>query len=124
MSSGAGRTGHLLARSLGHGVLPPFPSLFSFRVPASSLAQAPGRRLSTSAVRTGHEFDVAAMLGELQAHGVDSGAGWASVGAEDVSVAQFTHGQSNPTFLLDFGGRQRAVLRKKPPGAGRFIEIV
>lgn len=82
-----------------------------------SAARSGRRRLSTSAVRTGHEFDVAAMLGELQAHGVDGGAGWASVGAEDVSVAQFTHGQSNPTFLLDFGGRQRAVLRKKPPGA-------
>ena len=72
--------------------------------------------MSTSAVRVGHEFDVGALLGELRAHGVDGGEGWAGVAAEDVAVKQFTHGQSNPTYLVDFGGRQRAVLRKKPPG--------
>ncbi|KAJ8415481.1 hypothetical protein AAFF_G00424610 [Aldrovandia affinis] len=35
---------------------------------------------------------------------------------ESVSVRQFSHGQSNPTYLLSVGGRQ-IVLRKKPPGA-------
>ncbi|XP_036382649.1 acyl-CoA dehydrogenase family member 10-like isoform X1 [Megalops cyprinoides] len=34
---------------------------------------------------------------------------------EPVSVRQFSHGQSNPTYLLTVGGRQ-LVLRKKPPG--------
>ena len=33
----------------------------------------------------------------------------------DVSVRQFAGGQSNPTFLLESGGRAY-VLRKKPPG--------
>lgn len=35
----------------------------------------------------------------------------------DISVQQFNHGQSNPTFMvvLNWSGR-RIVLRKKPPG--------
>ena len=47
---------------------------------------------------------------------MDSGEGWASVSSDKVSILQFTHGQSNPTFLLDFDGMHKAVLRKKPPG--------
>jgi aminoglycoside phosphotransferase (APT) family kinase protein len=33
-------------------------------------------------------------------------------------VHQFSHGQSNPTYLLELGGGngRRLVLRKKPPG--------
>ena len=33
----------------------------------------------------------------------------------EVRVKQFTAGQSNPTYLLEAGGR-RWVLRRKPPG--------
>ncbi|KAJ8380308.1 hypothetical protein SKAU_G00010860 [Synaphobranchus kaupii] len=36
---------------------------------------------------------------------------------EPISIRQFSHGQSNPTYLLTCGGHQRVVLRKKPPGA-------
>lgn len=32
-------------------------------------------------------------------------------------VRQFSHGQSNPTYLIDFGPSfKKYVLRKKPPG--------
>lgn len=34
---------------------------------------------------------------------------------EPVRIRKFSHGQSNPTYILTFGGRQ-LVLRKKPPG--------
>ncbi|XP_072565245.1 acyl-CoA dehydrogenase family member 10 [Paramormyrops kingsleyae] len=34
---------------------------------------------------------------------------------EPVTLRQFCHGQSNPTYLVTCGG-QRVVLRKKPPG--------
>ena len=33
----------------------------------------------------------------------------------EVKVYQFTHGQSNPTYSIQIGGR-RLVLRKQPPG--------
>jgi aminoglycoside phosphotransferase (APT) family kinase protein len=33
----------------------------------------------------------------------------------DLSIRQFQGGQSNPTFLIEMGGK-RLVLRKKPPG--------
>ncbi|MBN3281946.1 ACD10 dehydrogenase, partial [Polyodon spathula] len=36
--------------------------------------------------------------------------------AEPLTLRQFSHGQSNPTYLLNTGGRH-LVLRKKPPGA-------
>lgn len=37
--------------------------------------------------------------------------------AGPLKVQQFRHGQSNPTFLLEFFGHpQRLVLRKQPPG--------
>lgn len=36
-------------------------------------------------------------------------------GGGDLRIKQFQGGQSNPTFLLEMGGR-RYVLRKKPPG--------
>jgi acyl-CoA dehydrogenase len=37
-------------------------------------------------------------------------------GAPRLAASQFSHGQSNPTYLLQ-AGAWRAVLRKKPPGA-------
>ena len=33
-----------------------------------------------------------------------------------LELRQFTHGQSNPTYLVDAGGAYRCVLRKKPHG--------
>ncbi|XP_066545984.1 acyl-CoA dehydrogenase family member 10 isoform X2 [Amia ocellicauda] len=38
-----------------------------------------------------------------------------SLGATALDLRQFSHGQSNPTYLVSIGGRQ-LVLRKKPPG--------
>ena len=58
-------------------------------------------------IRAAHLFDVAALevwlTGRLEGF------------APPLSVRQFEGGQSNPTFLLEAGGR-RWVMRKKPPG--------
>lgn len=58
-------------------------------------------------VRERHKFDEASLTSYLRsnAEGFDG----------DVAVRQFAGGQSNPTFLIESGGR-RYVLRKKPPG--------
>lgn len=58
-------------------------------------------------VRPGHEFDEAALARFLaeRAEGFDGA----------LTVRQFEGGQSNPTFLLEAGGREY-VLRKQPPG--------
>lgn len=58
-------------------------------------------------VRSGHEFDQAALARFLAPHieGVE----------QDLEVRQFEGGQSNPTFLLRSGNREY-VLRKQPPG--------
>ena len=66
---------------------------------------------ATSAVRSGHEVDVDRVLPLL----VDAGGLSAAEAAADVSVRQFGHGQSNPTYLLSLGDRN-LVLRKQPPG--------
>lgn len=58
-------------------------------------------------VRERHRFDEAALTSFLRRH-ADGFSG-------EVAIGQFAGGQSNPTFLIDSGGRQY-VLRKKPPG--------
>ncbi|QCF24883.1 phosphotransferase [Hydrocarboniclastica marina] len=54
-----------------------------------------------------HRFDEHALAGYLREHLPAMG--------DTFVVRQFQGGQSNPTFLLETGGR-RYVLRKKPPG--------
>lgn len=58
-------------------------------------------------VRPGHEFDQEALRRFLaeRADGFDG----------EIAVRQFEGGQSNPTFLIESGGREY-VLRKQPPG--------
>lgn len=71
-------------------------------------------RLSASpvcAVRENHRLDVSA----LHAHLVSTGV-LAQEEAQHASLEQFSHGQSNPTYLLHTP-LQRLVLRKQPPGA-------
>jgi aminoglycoside phosphotransferase (APT) family kinase protein len=59
-------------------------------------------------VRPAHRFDEAALARWLRGR---------LPGFEGrLAVRQFEGGQSNPTFLLEAGGR-RLVMRKKPPGA-------
>ena len=58
-------------------------------------------------VRERHRFDEQALLGYLRAQSEDFSA--------DIAIRQFAGGQSNPTFLIESGGK-RYVLRKKPPG--------
>jgi aminoglycoside phosphotransferase (APT) family kinase protein len=65
------------------------------------------QRSEQSAVRKAHRFDEPALLDYL-ANVVPGFSG-------PMSVAQFTGGQSNPTFLLETPS-DRFVLRKKPPG--------
>lgn len=69
----------------------------------------------TTGVRKGHELDVSRVLPLLKHQGVIE-----SVDVP-VEVGQFSHGQSNPTYLLSLGtegeaGSQKLVLRKQPPG--------
>ena len=61
----------------------------------------------TTPVRPGHAIDRPRLLDYLTRHvpGI----------AADATVRQFRGGQSNPTFLVESGGRA-FVLRKKPPG--------
>uniref|UniRef100_A0A4W3J982 Acyl-CoA dehydrogenase family member 11 n=1 Tax=Callorhinchus milii TaxID=7868 RepID=A0A4W3J982_CALMI len=59
----------------------------------------------TRAVRQGMEIPVDKLKEYLQT----------ALGQKPLSLRQFTHGQSNPTYHLQSGDRQ-LVLRKKPPG--------
>lgn len=61
----------------------------------------------TQDVREQHRFDVARLQAFMEEH-VEGFSG-------TLEVAQFKGGQSNPTFLLDAGGK-RYVMRRKPPG--------
>ncbi|TCD23788.1 phosphotransferase family protein [Pseudomonas sp. IC_126] len=54
-----------------------------------------------------HRFDEDALARYLRLHLPEMG--------KELSIRQFQGGQSNPTYLLESGGR-RYVLRKKPPG--------
>jgi aminoglycoside phosphotransferase (APT) family kinase protein len=61
----------------------------------------------TDEIREAHRFSIAALESYMGAHVPDFGG--------SLAVRQFKGGQSNPTFLLESGGR-RYVMRKKPPG--------
>ena len=58
----------------------------------------------TTKVRRGHELDIGKVLTYLNRPG------------ETVEVKQFSHGQSNPTYVLKFPQGKSLVLRKQPPG--------
>jgi aminoglycoside phosphotransferase (APT) family kinase protein len=58
-------------------------------------------------VRDAHRFDEVALVEYLKVYLDDF--------CRPLTVLQFEHGQSNPTFLLTAGNKQY-VLRKKPPG--------
>ena len=67
--------------------------------PAQDLSPA------TTAVRKGHELDLSKVMPLLhEAGAVDA--------ASSVEVSQFSHGQSNPTYLLSVDGTKKLVLRK------------
>lgn len=59
-------------------------------------------------VTQAHKFDEARLAAWLAEQGLEDF-------RKPVTVRQYQGGQSNPTFLLEAGGR-RYVLRKKPPG--------
>ncbi|KAG2434084.1 hypothetical protein HXX76_007812 [Chlamydomonas incerta] len=67
---------------------------------------------SLGPVRAGHQLDTQKLETYLrqQLPGLFNG-----VDAPSLGVQQFSHGQSNPTFLVTIG-QTKLVLRKKPPG--------
>jgi acyl-CoA dehydrogenase len=77
-------------------------------------------------VSASHQLDtVRAVVEPRPAHRLDEGPLLAylrtavpDLAAESgpLRVRAFSHGQSNPTYLLELGGGRRLVLRKKPPG--------
>lgn len=64
---------------------------------------------STTAIRQGHELNVES----LESHLLKVIPGFKA----PLEISQFKLGQSNPTYLLKDGNKQKYVLRKKPPGA-------
>ena len=74
---------------------------------ASGDARVDVARPETADVLPAHRFDEARLLAYLERH-VEGVRG-------PLTVRQFRGGQSNPTYLLDAGGKQ-LVLRRKPPG--------
>ncbi|XP_023348726.1 acyl-CoA dehydrogenase family member 10 [Eurytemora carolleeae] len=64
-----------------------------------------GLQPGTSKVRQGMELDTESLKKYLLTLGYSN----------DLEIRQFSHGQSNPTYLLNIGGT-KLVLRKKPPG--------
>jgi len=81
------------------------------------LSRALNRRLfsagpaAATKVRRGHEIDVSKVVPLL----LDCGAIQPDE-AGSFEVQQFSHGQSNPTYNLQFGSGKQLVLRKQPPG--------
>ena len=71
------------------------------------MADAQTQFSGTRPVAPQHAFDVARLAAFMRQH-VQGFEG-------ELAVEQFKGGQSNPTFLLT-AGRQRYVLRRKPPG--------
>ncbi|GIL86260.1 hypothetical protein Vretimale_13740, partial [Volvox reticuliferus] len=71
---------------------------------------------SLGPIRSGHQLDLKELQDYLQVQVPELFRG-ASSHCNTIQVQQFSHGQSNPTFmlLLPWSG-QRLVLRKKPPG--------
>ncbi|KAL9981221.1 hypothetical protein ACROYT_G009895 [Oculina patagonica] len=62
----------------------------------------------TTAVRKAHQIPVDSLVSYLQKN--------LGLHQEDPpTIRQFKHGQSNPTYYVEYGG-QRLVIRKKPPG--------
>ena len=62
----------------------------------------------TAAVRDGHEFSLKAVRPTLSSFIPED---------EELSVSQFTHGQSNPTYILTSSATgKKWVLRKQPNG--------
>mmetsp|Transcript_26444 Transcript_26444/g.57951 ORF Transcript_26444/g.57951 Transcript_26444/m.57951 type:complete len:395 (-) Transcript_26444:393-1577(-) len=76
----------------------------------SKLAWHSHRRLCSTSVRAGHELDLSKATPIL----IECGA--LPQGTERIQVEQFSHGQSNPTYLLKAGDQVKLVLRKQPPG--------
>nr|XP_054749123.1 acyl-CoA dehydrogenase family member 10-like [Lytechinus pictus] len=67
-----------------------------------------GYRPGTKSVRKGMELNEDNLKNYLTSLGVGSS-------QDSISIREFKHGQSNPTYFVKFGERD-LVLRKKPPG--------
>ena len=67
---------------------------------------------SIGPVRQGHQLDAERLAAYIRATLPDL----AQEASMPLTLSQFSHGQSNPTYLLVLGSGRRLVLRKKPPG--------
>jgi acyl-CoA dehydrogenase family protein 10 len=65
-----------------------------------------------SNVRTAHKFEESKLISYLKSKDVLPKEG------TSINFKQFTHGQSNPTFILEVDGadKERIIVRKQPPG--------
>jgi aminoglycoside phosphotransferase (APT) family kinase protein len=79
----------------------------SFAGTATHMTDAFEQFRGTMPVRERHVFDVARLARYLKGRIPDFGS--------SIEVSQFKGGQSNPTYMIEAGGRKYA-LRRKPPG--------
>ena len=75
----------------------------------------------TSKIRSKHQFEEQRLIQYLQASNI------LPLDSQGIRIDQFSHGQSNPTFVLECDipsedgseerlGKRRIVIRKQPPG--------
>jgi aminoglycoside phosphotransferase (APT) family kinase protein len=72
--------------------------------PQGSLLSAPSKA---------HMLDSNALLQYLKIHLAES---FQTDAWNSIQIMQFDAGQSNPTYLVHLGSKDKVVLRKKPPG--------
>lgn len=84
----------------------------SMATSSSSESSAP-----MTAVRANHTFNQQKLFQYLSGNDLD--------GFHDLArctVQQFSHGQSNPTFMIIGDNGKKYTVRKQPPGKDKFIK--
>ena len=62
-------------------------------------------------VRSNHQFDQQKLFQYLSSNGIEG-----FNNATQCTIKQFSHGQSNPTFMIVAGNGKKFTVRKQPPG--------
>jgi hypothetical protein len=70
-------------------------------------------------IRSNHIFDQEKLFQYLSANGID---GFHS--SANCTVQQFSHGQSNPTFMILGDKGKKYTVRKQPPGHPLFLLLI
>ena len=83
------------------------------RISISSSSSRPlsttSRSSPTTDVRGNHSFDTEKLNEYFQSIGLQSKEG-------QLQIKQYSHGQSNPTFMVTTAGGHKYTVRKQPPG--------